>query len=134
MNEEKEEDDDNNDEGSSPSSFFYPLYLSCKCNRCIHMTVIPRRCNTSSNGSVQKDCTRNVTSFRRPCSCNTFIEDVESQDVEAQKCWTHPHDCCWTSLSALRVVENKCFCVGVAAYYLNNYLRESRRMLRNIIV
>ena len=34
------------------------------------------------DGGVQKVCTRNVTSLRRPFSCNTIVTNVEVQDTD----------------------------------------------------
>ncbi len=33
-------------------------------------------------GCVQKVCTWNVMSLRRPCSCNTIVTNVEVQDTD----------------------------------------------------
>ncbi len=50
--------------------------------RCEPRRSIVLLCIVSSFGCVQKVCTRNVTSLRRPSSCNTVVTNVEVQDTD----------------------------------------------------
>ncbi len=41
-----------------------------------------RQLHLHTYGRVQKVCTRNATSLRHPCSCNTVVTNVEVQDAD----------------------------------------------------